>query len=251
MTPLVVSIIVFGCIFAGALVGLALHPRLPEHHRTKETQDVVRLGMGLVSSMAALVLGLLVASAKGAYDTRRTELIELSAHLVVLDRELGQYGPEAQGARAALREAATTFAAHLWPEEHFTEQPPPPMNAQADALFEAIQRLSPRDDDQRLLKSEAVSNVVTLGQERWLLFEQSGTAINAPFLVMLAVWLSLVLVSFGLFAPRNATVLASLFLSALSVSGALFLIMELDQPLKGMIRIPSTPMRRAIDQLGR
>src|SRR5262249_11456481 len=161
------------CIFGGALFGLFLHRVLPEHHRSKETQDVVKLGMGMVASMAALVLGLLVASAKGAYDTRRSELIQLSASAVILDRVLAHYGPGAGTAREQLRRTLAVFAHRIWPEEHFAATPPDlSMRSSGEELYDALERLSPRNDDQRWLKSQALTTALSLGQTRWLLYEQ-------------------------------------------------------------------------------
>ena len=71
-----------------------------------------------------------------------------------------------------------------------------------------------------------------------------------PFLVVLVFWLTILFISFGLFAPPNATVIATLFVCALSVSGAIFLILELDQPFEGLIRISSAPLRNALAHLG-
>src|SRR5262249_49128771 len=120
-----------------------------------------------------------------------------------------------------------------------------------EVLYDEIQHLAPKDDAQRALKTQALSVAMNLGQTRWLLYEQSGSSITPAFLVVLVFWLTIVLLSFGAFAPPNTTVVASLFVSALSVSGALFLIMELDHPLHGFIQIPSTPVRKALAQLGR
>lgn len=252
MKPIAISGIVFACVFGGALAGLLLQRLLPAHHRSKESQDVVKLGMAMVSSMAALVTGLLVASAKGAYDTRRSELVQMSANAIMLDRVLAHYGPEARASRDLLRGALAAFGHRIWPEEHFSPALlDPSVTASGEAFYDAVQRLSPRDASQTSLKSQALSLATNVAQTRWLLYEQRGSAITPAFLVVMVFWLALVVLSFAVYAPRNATVIASLFLSALAVSGALFLIMELDEPLSGLIRIPSTPVRRALDQLGR
>src|SRR5436190_24312783 len=105
MTSTGTSLIVFACVFGGALAGLLAHALLPSHHLTSETKDVVKLGMGLVGTMAALVLGLLVASAKGAYDAQSAELTQMSANIMLLDRALALYGPETKEPRAVLRAA--------------------------------------------------------------------------------------------------------------------------------------------------
>src|SRR5713226_6343005 len=106
MSSLATSGIIFGCVFGGALVGMFLRAVLPERHLSPETKDVVKLGMGLIATMAALVLSLLIASAKSSFDTQRSELAQLSANIILLDRVLAVYGPETQDARELLRRAA-------------------------------------------------------------------------------------------------------------------------------------------------
>ena len=117
-------------------------------------------------------------------------------------------------------------------------------------LFDKIQALAPRTDAQRALQSQAESIGISLAQTRWLLFEQSGTAISTPFLVVIVFWLGMLFVSFGLFAPHNATALVTLLVSAVSVAGAIYLILELDHPFSGLIQISSAPLRNALTVLG-
>jgi len=249
MSPIAISALVFGCVFGGALVGLSLRGRVPEHHLASDSRDVVKLGIGLIGTMAALVLGLLVTSAKGSYDTQRSELTQMSANLILLDRLLAHYGPEADGARMLLRQLAINTLHQLWPEEKDAAPQPPTMSA-GDAYFDKIQELAPRNDSERTLQSQAQSMSVNLGQLRWLLFEQSGSAISMPMLVVLVFWLAIIFAGFGALAPRNSTVVATLFLCALAVSGAIFLILELDRPFHGLIKISSLPLRIAISHLG-
>jgi hypothetical protein len=249
MSPVEVSAIIFSCIFGGAILGMWLRSVLPEHHLTGETKDLVKLGVGLIGTMAALLLGLLVASAKGSYDTRSSELTQLAANTILLDRMLAHYGPETEEVRSILKIAVGRAIDQVWPkngrEGRLTSQ------TRGEILYDKIEELMPRSDAQRALKSQAESMAITLGQTRWLLFEQSGSSISTPFLVVVVFWLSTLFVSFGLFAPRNATAIITLLVSAISVAGALFLILELDHPFSGLIQIPSTPLRSALEVLGK
>jgi hypothetical protein len=102
-----------------------------------------------------------------------------------------------------------------------------------------------------LIKSQALAIAFDVGQMRWLLFERAGSSISAPLLVIVVFWLAILFFSFGLFGPSNSTVLAALLVAALSVSAALFLILELDHPFGGMIRISSQPVRNVLNHLGR
>jgi hypothetical protein len=245
------SAVVVGCVFGGAMIGMALRAVIPEHHMNADTKDVIKLGIGLIGTMTALVLGLLVASAKGSYDTRRSELTQMAANTVLLDRALAHYGPETAEIRQRMKRAVAEMIDQIWPKDSTL---PGGLSARAgagEAAFDEVQALVPKTDAQRSIQSQVESIMINIGQTRWLLFEQSGSSISMPFLVVVAFWLSVLFVSFGLFAPRNGTVVVTLLISALSVAGALFLILELDRPFSGMIQISSAPMHTALAALGK
>jgi len=244
-----VSLIVFTCVFGGALLGMLLRSALPEHHLSSDSKDIVKLGMGLVGTMAALVLSLLVASAKGSYDVQGSELTQLSANVVLLDRVLAHYGPETKEARDLLRGVVARLLDRLWSKDGASSAPSDPSSA-GEAFFEKIQGLSPKDERQRSLQTQASNIAIVLGQMRWSMYEQGTTSVSVPLLVVLVLWLTLILGSFGLFAPANATVITSLCLSALSVSGAIFLILEMYSPYSGVIQVSSAPVRAALAHLG-
>jgi len=251
MSSFAVSLIVFLCVFGGAVVGILLRGSLPEHHLSADSRDVVKLGMGLGPTMAALVLGLLISSAKGSYDTQSTELTDMSARIILLDRMLAHYGPETKEAREVLRGAVVENLDRIWPQEHKRTSKVVPPSTDPEFLLEKIQVLSPKDEMQRSFKAQASSMAIGLGQTNWLMFQQGATSVSTPMLVILVFWLTAIFVSFGLFAPRNATVIAALFASGLSVSGAIFLILEMYAPLGGLIGISSAPLRSALANLGK
>jgi hypothetical protein len=250
MSPITVSLIVFACVFGGALLGILLHAYLPQHHLGGDSKDIVKLGMGLVGTMAALVLGLLVASAKGSYDAQSAELTQMAANIALLDRGLALYGPETKDTRALLRGAVSRILDQMWSKDGTSASAQAPTSAAGEILYEKIQGLSPKNDTQRSLQSQALSIAVDIAKTRWLMYAQQAISVSMPLLVVLVLWLTLIFISFGLFAPANATVVASLFVSALSVSGAIFLILEMYGPYSGLIQISSAPLRAALVQLG-
>jgi hypothetical protein len=229
MSSITVSLIVFACIFGGALLGLLLHVSLPQHHLAADSKDIVKLGMGLVGTMAALVLGLLVASAKGSYDAQSAELTQMSANIALLDRGLALYGPETKEERALLRGAVVRILDQMWSKDGASSSPTAAPSG-GEILYEKIQGLSPKNGTQRSIQGQALSIAVDIGKIRWLMYAQQATSVSMPLLSVLVLWLTLIFISFGLFAPFNATVVASLFVSALSVSGAVFLILEMYSP---------------------
>src|SRR6266404_3737940 len=250
MSPIATSLLVFVCVFGGALFGMFLRSRLPEHHLSAESQRIVSLGAGIIGTMAALVLGLLIVSAKGSYDTQSDEMMDFSSRVVLLDRVLVHYGPEAKDARDLLRDVVARMVDRMWVERSGYSESKRIVTG-GEVMYDKIQELSPRDEAQRLLKTQALNLVLALSQTRWLMFEQRGRSISVPLLTMLVFWLTINFVSFGLFAPRNGTVITTLFLCALAVSGAIFLIQEMYEPYTGLIHISSAPVRSALEQLGR
>jgi hypothetical protein len=230
---------------------MRLRTVLPEQHLSPETKDSVRLGMGFVATMAALLLGLLVASAKGSYDTQRSEVTQMAARIVLLDRMLANYGPEAAQTRELLRHTVESSIYHMWPDTGPQLGQLDPSASSGEALYDSIQRLSPQDDLQRTLKSQATGVAIELGRSRWLLFAQQQSSVAKPVLIVAIFWLAIIFLSFGLFAPSNKIVVATWFLAALSVAGAIFLVLELDQPFGGLVRISSDPMHNALSHLGR
>jgi hypothetical protein len=196
------------------------------------------------------VLGLLVASAKSYYDAQSNELTEMSAKVVLLDRVLAHYGPETKDDRDLLRKAIVRMLEELWPEDSGQHPPVLPTAAGGEMIFDRIQELTPKNDTQRSLQAEALNLGIDIGKMRWTMFEQAGSFVSIPLLAVLIFWLTTIFASFGLFAPRTATAFVTLFVCALSVSAAIFLILEMYSPFRGLMQISSFPLRNALANLG-
>jgi len=254
MSSLAISGIVFACITGGIILGMILRAFMPEKHLSAETKGIVNLGIGLIGTMTALVLGLLIASAKSSFDAQRNGLAQLSGNVIFMDRALAHYGPESKEARDMLHASVTDMLQSTWPEEN----PDPGQRKERSAtegkyegLYEKIQGLKPKDEAQRAFQAQAMKTMGDMAQARWLLFSQRGNSIPTPFLVVMVAWLVLIMMSFSMFAPPNATVFITLLICALAVSSAIFLVLELDRPFDGMLRISSEPIRNALTQLGK
>lgn len=252
MNSLAVFGIVFACVIAGTLTGLFLRSRLPAEHLGSDSKDTVKLAMGVVATMTALVLGLLVASAKSSFDAQRSGVNQLAANVIVLDRTLALYGPTANNARVALREAVADVIRRTWPEEPRGSPSGalPGAEVRYENVYESILTLEPKTDAQRNLQAQALKVAGDLGQTRWLLVAERGSSVPTVFLTVLVLWLALLFASFGLFTPPNPTTLTSLVVCALVVSSAIFLILELDRPFHGIIQVSGEPLRNALAQLG-
>lgn len=250
MNSLAISGTVFGVVLGGAFLGMALRRFLPDHHLSPDSKDAVKVGMGLVATLAAMVLGLLIASAKSAYDTQRNELAQLAANVILLDRLLARWGPETKEIREELRQALAATMEQIWPEDRSRAGRVEP-TAATEALHDRLQDLTPKTDGQRSLQAAALKTAGDIAQARWLMSSQKGSSVPVPFLIILVFWLALLFTSFNLFAPPNVTVIMAFLFCALSVAGAIFLILELDRPFDGLIQLSSDPLRRALAQMGR
>jgi hypothetical protein len=251
MSSLAISLVVFVLIFGGVIVGILLRAKLPAHHLNDASQGVVKLGIGLVGTMAALVLGLLIASANSTYNLKRDQINQMTAQIILLDRVLAQYGPDTAAIRVGLRQAIGTVVDRIWQEESSEAAKAGAFvpNTEAEALYIRIRLLSPEDDLQRSLQEQALSASAQLAQTRLLLFTRSSS-VPGPFLVVLVFWLVIIFFSFALPAPPNLTMLTLLFICALSASAAIFLILEMSEPFSGLMMIPSAPLRNALQPLG-
>src|ERR1700738_3239880 len=244
MNAIALSCITFVCISGGALLGMFL----PGHHLSTDDKDVVRLGTGLIGTIAALVLGLLIASAKGSYDTQSAQIKQMTANIVLLDHFLEQYGPETGAARNLMRRGVVVLDDRMWRENSSDLAKAAPFEASAasDAFYAKLQELSPQNESQRSLQARAIQTSTDIAQTRLLLFTQTDNSIPMPFLVVLIFWLTIIFASFSLFARPNAIVIGSLLIFALSAAGAIYLILELGQPFAGLMQISSAPLRNAL-----
>lgn len=251
MSPLFLSLIAFAFAFGGTFVGMFLRHRLPGRHLSGDTKDVVRLGTGLIATIAGLVLGLLIASANGTFETQSSQIKQLTADIVFLDSILAQYGPETDSARTLLRRALATMADRIWREKRSDTGKAEVFEASAAALllYNEILKLSPRNEAQHSLQARAVDTSNDLAKTRLLLFTKAGSSIPMPFLVVLISWLTIIFASFSLFSDINATTIAALCIFALSASASIFLILELSQPFTGLMMIADEPLRNALAPL--
>ena len=246
MSTLSIAAIVFACVFGGALFGMFLGAVLPKHHLSPDARDVIKVAMAMIATLAALVLGLLTASAKSSLDEKESQLRSAAAQVVLLDRTMAAYGEETQEARDLLEQIVAARIRQIWPEEDATVTPGAIGRGSG---IEAVD-LSPQTDAQRWLQSTALETSGSIAAARWVVLQEIGSSVQWPFMAILVFWLAIIFASFGLFAPRNTSVAVTLFVAALSVAGSIYLILAMDQPYSGPIKISSAPLRTVLEQLG-
>jgi hypothetical protein len=217
---------------------------------TEDVKDVVRLSMGLIGTLTGIVLGLLIASAKNSYDASNTQIKQFTSNIILVDVLLEEYGPEAHNLRVALRDAVQPTVDRIWDERNNDGKLAPFVaTAEAAAFIKKVRELKPNNEEKRDLQARALSAVADLQQTRFALFAQAHDSVSVPFLVIIIFWLAIIFASFGLFVRPNAIVIVTVFVGALSVSGALFLFLEMDRPFAGLMMISSEPLRHALAPL--
>lgn len=253
MESMMIGVIAFACAFGGAVAGLLLRMVLPEHHLSKESKEAIAMGAGLIVTLTALVLGLLIDSAKSSFDGMNESLTQSGAKIILLDRTLAHYGPETKPVRDELRNILALGIKQVWSRgrsagvelKRYEDAP------RMEDIQDKLRRLVPQNDVQRSLQAQALQISGEVLQSRWMIIEQMQIPLPVPLLAVLLFWFAVLFMSIGVLAPRNATVVVVLFVCALSVSGAVFLIDEMSKPVTGMVRISSAPLLKALEYLGK
>lgn len=242
---------VFACAFGGALLGIFIRRRLPAHHLDDDSKDTVKLIMGLIATLTALVLGLLISSAHSAYDTQTGEVQQLGVHLVQIDRILAQFGQDATQPRALLRKLVAADIDRTWSNDRAVPPSAAPLQArqEGEELFIQIASLSPTTNLQRFGQARALQLLASVGETRRLMIEQAQDSLSWVFLAVLVSWLTLLFFGFGLFARFNQTVVVALMAGALSVAAAAFVILDMNHPYSGAMQVSSAPLRDALKQM--
>ena len=253
MRSLIVFFITFGCIIGGMVLGMVLRAVLPDHHLSNDSKDVIKLGTGMIATLAALVLGLLIASAKGNFDTMNNGLVQAGSKIVLLDRIMAHYGPETKEMRDMLRQGVASTVDIIWANERAEHIDAKAFHSRAgfETLQDKLRQLSPQNKAQRWLQSQALQVSGEIAAVRWFLTEQKGhSALPMPLIVLLVFWLVLIFFIFGLLSPRNETAIVVLLVCALSVAASLYMLLELDNPFGGLITVSADPLTNALKYLG-
>lgn len=253
MISIEISLLTFACIFGGTLLGMFILRFLPEHHLTADSRDVIKLGTGMIATLAALVLGLLISSAKDTFDTLNSALRQTGSLIVVLDRTMARYGPETKDAREVLRGAVQHTIEQIWgANKKAAELDNVVAERGLDALYVKLEDLTPQNDEQRRLLSRALEIIGQIEEIRLISLQRKGQG-SFPMLLLglLICWLTIIFFGFGLLSTPNKTTGIVLFICAIAVTSSLFLLQELDQPFGGLIKVSSAPLQKALVNLGR
>jgi hypothetical protein len=251
MNSIEISVLGFSLLFGGALLGLHFSPFLSASELKEDTKLHLRTGVGLLTSMFALLLSLQLSSAKTSFDIQEQDVALLASKAVMLDRILAHYGPEAQKARESLRDNLIDLLNHVWPKNRLEGPTWAPENNGGIEFYNRIQELSPKDENQRSERVLALGMAIELGQMRWKSASRVRSSTAVPLFFVEVAWATIIFATFGLLAPRNIVVVVSLAICASAVSGGFFLIVELNRPFSGLLHASGAPLREALKYLAR
>ncbi|MGH6710859.1 MAG: hypothetical protein ACREEK_18025 [Bradyrhizobium sp.] len=240
----------FVSVLIGAAIGMILKKSLSANLLEGGSREAIRLGAGFLATLAALVIGLMIASAKNTYDAQNTNIRQLGTNAVLLDQMLAKYGPDAKAARTLLREIIPSAIARIWRESIDGGGGPAfAVSGTAERFYNAVEDLKPANAEQTSLKSRIIDITTDMGRTRLLVFTQSDNAIPVPFFIVLTFWLAVIFASFSLFAEPNRLVIAAVLVFAVSVSSALFLIVDLSHPFNGLMQISNHHLRAVLPKI--
>jgi hypothetical protein len=253
VSPLAIALAVLACCFTAAVGGMALHVKVPNWHLDTDSRDVVKLVMALIATMSALVLSLLISSASSSYNQQVSQLTTLSANVVLLDRMLQSYGPDAQAARDGLRDAVRQTHDRIWspggirPEGLDSAETRNAVNTNLGQF----ENLAPKTEMQRMLLGRIIYEADSIAQARLLMYDELGATIPGPLLAVLVFWIGTLFLGFGLLTRVNTTVTVALLVGAIAVAGAVFLVLKMSDPYHGVMRMSDAPLRNAMEQIDR
>jgi hypothetical protein len=260
------AVLVFALLLIATGVGVGERPLLPEEHKAHETVQLVQLVIGMLVTFAALVLGLMTASAKSSFDTASNDMRTFAAELIEFDTTMRELGSAADEARHLLRQYTAAAIASTWPQEPAPSGNYPrglgaPDNPQQlenvrlgdmlTAVGRELRRLRTQDSLQQRALDDALTQYRRVVDARWRIIEEAHSSISKPFFMTLTFWLGVIFLSFGLITPRNALALVTISLGAVSIASAIYVIVDLDTPFTGPIVISSMPLRDTLEHLRR
>jgi len=249
MDEIFVGVAIFVCLAGASLACLAVYPRLPEHHRQDDTSAVVRLAANLFVVMSSLVLGLMINSARNTFESIDRNVHTFSTDLILLDRTLRLYGPEAGSARELLTAYVQRVVDTSANDGSTTVVPNKLSELLLNQVGDRLEALTPADAKRSAVQQSAMQQLQKVIEMRWVLAEQSEGVLPTPLICLLVAWLTLIFASFGFRAPRNATIIGTVLVSAALVAAAVYLIVDMDTPFTGPIQISPAPLQRALAEL--
>jgi hypothetical protein len=258
------TVFLLSLLCAAAFTGYGIKSRLPERHRSRDSLELVQLTINLLVTFTAIVLGLLTTSVKNGFDQAYSARGQYAAALAQMDRCLRDYGPDTDAMREDLRAYVAAVIASTWPDEKppagvgYPDTSEMPLTGESHVLGailndvgREVRALHPADVQHERTLNACMQQYSDLTKSRWAVIEGARGSISTPFYWVLVFWLVNLFACLGLTSPPDALTAIVIALSAISVTAAVFVILDLDLPYGGLFGIPSTSMRNALSDMAR
>ncbi len=221
---------------------------VPTKYIHPDAKTVIQLAAGLIGTLAALVLGLLIASAKSNFDAAADEVVEITRNDILIDQMLSRYGDETLNTRLVFRKTIESLADRIWREGHQQSGSFEPTYSAVE-FINALSSLPTSTEPQRTMKAAIIQSGIDLTKKRLSLYVYNKDTITTPFLSILVFWLMVIFAIFGLLARPGPVIGAVFLVCAISFSGAVFLILDLSRPFDGVMQISDVQLRNALPAL--
>ena len=248
MSPSTVSFIALILIFLSSLTGIFVQSSLPEHHLSDDSKTIIKAARSVVVGLAALTLGMMIATAKDSFNRKELELKSGASNMIVLNRLLANIGDRSVSARNALKLVAINGIKIIEVTSREGRHADVLRGEEVDTLQKELLKLPEEGADEKWLKNAALGLGKEIAVSRWKIYQNSSATVSVMFIGILVFWLMAIFFSLGLISPLNAAVLTALLMAALSMTGAILLTLELDQPYGGLIQISTEPLKMALAQ---
>ncbi|HEY9133759.1 MAG TPA: hypothetical protein VIM98_18555 [Dyella sp.] len=252
MDSILISMGVFAVAWAGLWLGAVLANRMPRDHLSADTRTSAQIGINMMATLTALVLGFMITSARSSFDHATDDVVEVSTSIVMLDRALSGYGKESEPERDQLRAFLARATARVAPDGRVKQmvfRVPVTNVSLLTQLQQSILNLKPANDAQRWFQARALTLSGELSRQRVATSEQSEQSVPAVLLLIVSAWVVLIFVGLGAFTVHNRSVRVVLVCSALAFAGSVFLILEFETPYSGIIRVSGQPLLNAAEEL--
>ena len=247
MNPVAISAVAFALIVASAIIGTLARSRMPEHHLTGDSKEVIRLATALVATLTGLVLALMFAATRTSFEHTSASVSRLAVSFTELDEVLEDYGPVALPIRKQLRTDLQPLMDSIWQEDAAAAgRPPGSRRSHVTSAVAMIRELQPANPVQASLQARALQIAADISQTRLALLSLPPDSVSTPFTVVLVLWLMFIFTTFAMSSKPNATLTAVLCVCILSASGALYLILELGLPFGGLMQVSNDNLRQAL-----
>ena len=252
MTALSFAALVFIATFLAASLGFRIQGLLPEKYTDDVTEGSVKVVLGMLTMLTTVVLGFITADAKHSFDAAANIVSDTAVRLVSIDRILDGFGDEAAPIRGRMKRAATEWIDRIQSPagDRNLDLRAVQRGEELEDLFGEIAALTPKSDAQERDQSRAIDHASGILHDRWVLATERAASTPTVFLFVVLAWLALEFFIFGLFACRNPFVTAATFVGALTVASAMFLVLDLEGPTTGPMRVSTGALERAVAIMG-